>query len=97
MTNCSSFLRMARRESRAQTVLHAALVALWALMLPLMLVTSAYALNDSNADMRELAAARKNAKAESAQARSAKSLAAKDKDARAQPINAAASRGAAHG
>ncbi len=86
MTNCSSYLRMARRESLAQTLLHAALVTFWALMLPLTLVTSAYALSDSNAEMRELAMVKK----------AAKTLTDR-KDGQARPVTAAASKGAAHG
>ena len=90
MTNCcSSYLRMAKRESLAHTVLHAALVTLLALMLPLLLATSACALSDSNAEMRELAPAKKVAKAPT-----------ENKDARqALPVKATAGKkgAAAHG
>jgi len=98
MTNCCpSFLQMARRESRAQTVLHAALVMLWALMLLLMLASSAYALSDSNAEMRELALAGKGTQVESVQACAAQTPTKEDKGTQARPVKAAARKGAAHG
>ncbi len=88
MTNCCSiYLRMARRESLAQTVLHAVLVTLLALMLPLMLATSAYALSDSNAEMRELALARK-------ETRQVESTQARKEDAQSRPVKAAGKKGA---